>query len=118
MENPRTIHDFGGFPEALYAVQYPARGNPGLARITKELVKSAEVELDEKWGLDDGAWSVIKHLYPDADVPVIQLSLDYYKAPQYHFNLAKELKSMREKEYLSSGAETWSTISALLNGAG
>jgi 4,5-DOPA dioxygenase extradiol len=104
MENPRTIHDFGGFPEALYAVQYPARGNPGLARITKELVKSAEVELDEKWGLDHGAWSVIKHLYPDADVPVIQLSLDYYKAPQYHFNLAKELKSMREKGVLVIGS--------------
>ena len=104
MENPRTIHDFGGFPETLFAVQYPAPGNPDLARNTKELVKTTEVELDEKWGLDHGAWSVIKHLYPDADVPVIQLSLDYYKAPQYHFNLAKELKSMREKGVLVIGS--------------
>ena len=104
MENPGTIHDFGGFPEALYAVQYPAPGNPDLARKTKELVKTTEVELDGKWGLDHGAWSVIKHLYPDADVPVIQLSLDYYKSPQYHFELAKELKPLREKGILIIGS--------------
>jgi len=76
MEKPTTIHDFGGFPEALFDVQYPAPGSTELAKETKHIIKKAEVGLDEKWGLDHGAWTVIKHLYPKADVPVIQLSLD------------------------------------------
>ncbi len=76
MEHPVTIHDFGGFPKELYDVQYPAPGSPALAKQTQELVKKTEVKLDDKWGLDHGAWSVIKHLYPKADVPVIQMSLD------------------------------------------
>ena len=76
MEMPKTIHDFGGFPDELFKVQYPAHGSPVLAKETKELLKPIAVELDEKWGLDHGAWSVIKHLYPKADIPVIQLSID------------------------------------------
>ncbi len=104
MEHPVTIHDFGGFPKELYDVQYPAPGSPQLAKETKELVKKTEVKLDEKWGLDHGAWSVIKHLYPKADIPVIQMSLDYYQGPQYHYELAKELASLRNKGVLIIGS--------------
>jgi 4,5-DOPA dioxygenase extradiol len=104
MERPQTIHDFGGFPKALYEVQYPAPGSPELARGIKSLVNGTDVGLDEKWGLDHGAWSVIKHLYPDADVPVIEMSLDYYKKPEYHYELAKELSSLREKGVLIIGS--------------
>ena len=104
MEYPPTIHDFGGFPQALFDVQYPAPGSPDLAKETKQLIKKTEVGLDEKWGLDHGAWSVIKHLYPNADVPVIQLSLDYYQPPQYHYELAKELASLRKKGVLIIGS--------------
>lgn len=104
MENPTTIHDFGGFPKALYDVQYPTPGSPDLAKETQSIIKKTEVHLDEKWGLDHGAWSVIKHLYPNADVPVIQLSLDYYQTPQYHYELAKELASLREKGVLIIGS--------------
>lgn len=104
MAHPSTIHDFGGFPQALFDVQYPAPGSPELARETKSLVKKTDVWLDDKWGLDHGAWSVIKHLYPNADVPVIQMSLDYHQSPQYHYELAKELKSLREKGVLIVGS--------------
>lgn len=104
MENPTTIHDFGGFPKALFDVQYPALGSPELARETKSLIKTTEIGLDDKWGLDHGAWSVIKHLYPDAGVPVIQLSLDYNQTPQYHYDLARQLKSLREKGVLIIGS--------------
>lgn len=104
MQNPPTIHDFGGFPKALFDVQYPAPGSPELAAETKSLIKKTEVGLDDKWGLDHGAWSVIKHLYPNADVPVIQMSLDYYQTPQYHYELARELKSLREKGVLIIGS--------------
>ena len=104
MENPVTIHDFGGFPQALFDVQYPAPGSPELAKVTKSIVTKTEVHLDDKWGLDHGAWSVIKHLYPNADIPVIQLSLDYYQTPQYHYELAKELASLREKGVLIIGS--------------
>src|SRR6266567_6952438 len=93
VEKPATIHDLRGFPPELYEVQYPAPGSPALAEETKTLVKKTTVGLDDKWGLDHGAWSVIKHLYPKADVPVIQMSLDYYQTPQYHYELAKELSS-------------------------
>ncbi|RDI50207.1 4,5-DOPA dioxygenase extradiol [Flavobacterium glaciei] len=98
MEMPRTIHDFGGFPQALFDVQYPAEGSPELAIETKQLLTPVEVELDEHWGLDHGAWSVIKHLYPEANVPVIQLSIDYTKSGQYHFELAQKLSALRTKE--------------------
>jgi 4,5-DOPA dioxygenase extradiol len=97
MEKPQTIHDFGGFPKPLFDVQYPAPGSPGLANEIKGIIKKTEVGLDENWGLDHGCWSVIKHLYPKADVPVIQLSLDYYQSPQYHYDLAKELVPLRNK---------------------
>lgn len=104
MEKPMTIHDFGGFPQELFDVQYPAPGSPKLALETQSLVETAEVGLDEKWGLDHGAWSVIKHLYPEADVPVIQLSLDYYRTPRDHYALASELKALREKGVLIIGS--------------
>lgn len=104
MQQPRTIHDFGGFPQALFDVQYPAPGSPELAKETKSLIHTTDVGLDEKWGLDHGAWSVVKHMYPEADVPVIQLSLDYNKSPQYHYELAQELKSLREKGVLIVGS--------------
>lgn len=104
MVKPITIHDFGGFPRTLFDVQYPAPGSPELAKEIKHIIKSTEVGLDEKWGLDHGSWSVIKHLYPKADVPVIQLSLDYSQKPQYHYNLAKELASLRNKGVLIIGS--------------
>lgn len=104
MDHPRTIHDFGGFPRELFEVQYPAPGSPELAQETKELVKSTDVHLDDKWGLDHGAWSVIKHMYPNADIPVIQMSLDFTKGPQYHYELAKEIKKLREKGVLIVGS--------------
>jgi 4,5-DOPA dioxygenase extradiol len=97
MESPKTIHDFRGFPKELYDVQYPAAGSPDLAKETKRIVRKTEIGLDYSWGLDHGSWSVIKHLYPDADIPTIQLSIDYTKPAQYHFELAKELSSLREK---------------------
>lgn len=104
MQNPPTIHDFGGFPKELFAVQYPAPGSPDLAKQTKSLVTKTEVVLDEKWGLDHGAWSVIKHLYPNADIPVIQMSIDYSQSPQYHYELAQQIKSLREKGVLIIGS--------------
>lgn len=104
MEHPPTIHDFGGFPQALFDVQYPAPGSPALAQETKDLVKKVSVGLDQQWGLDHGAWSVIKHLYPAADVPVIQMSLDYMSTPQQHYELAKELAALRKKGVLIAGS--------------
>jgi len=104
MEKPMTIHDFSGFPEELFEVQYPAPGSPDLARETKSIIKKTIVGLDDKWGLDHGCWSVIKHLYPKADVPVIQLSLDYNQTPQNHYDLAKELSSLRKKGVLIIGS--------------
>lgn len=104
MEQPRTIHDFGGFPKELFEVQYPAPGSPQLARETQSLIQSTEVGLDHKWGLDHGAWSVIKHLYPKADVPVIQMSLDRTKDASYHYALGRELAALRRKGILIVGS--------------
>ena len=104
MEKPKTIHDFGGFPQALFDVQYPAPGSPELAKETKGIIKKTEVGLDQSWGLDHGCWSVVKNMYPAADVPVIQMSLDYYQTPQYHYDLAKELASLRKKGVLIIGS--------------
>lgn len=104
MENPPTIHDFGGFPKALFEVQYPAPGSPELANETQNCISKTNVQLDEKWGLDHGAWSVIKHLYPNADVPVIQLSIDRFKDARYHYNLARELSVLRKKGVLIIGS--------------
>lgn len=104
MENPPTIHDFGGFPRELFEVQYPAPGSPQLAKETQTLIQSTDVHLDDKWGLDHGAWSVIRHMYPNANVPVIQLSLDYTKGPKFHYELAQELSKLREKGVLIVGS--------------
>jgi 4,5-DOPA dioxygenase extradiol len=104
MQMPATIHDFGAFPKELFAVQYPAKGSPELAKMTEEILKPIQVELDDKWGLDHGAWCVIKHLYPDANIPVIQLSIDYTKPAAYHFALAQQLQSLRHKGVLIIGS--------------
>lgn len=104
MDFPKTIHDFGGFPEELFNVQYPAPGDAQLASETKSLIKSTEVELDHDWGLDHGAWTVVRHMYPDANIPVLQLSIDYTKGPQYHYDLAKELYGLRKKGVLIIGS--------------
>jgi 4,5-DOPA dioxygenase extradiol len=104
MDFPPTIHDFGGFPQALFEVQYPAQGHPGLASETAALIKSADVILDHDWGLDHGAWSVIKHMYPQANIPVLQLSIDYLKNARYHYDLAKELTALRKKGVLILGS--------------
>jgi len=104
MEQPKTIHDFGGFPSQLYEVQYPAPGDPGLANETAKLLTQTKTGLDQVWGLDHGCWSVMKHLYPAADIPVVQLSLDYQKTPQQHYDLAKELAPLREKGILVLGS--------------
>ncbi len=104
MEKPRTIHDFSGFPRALYNVQYPAPGSPALAQETVSLVKKTQVGLDQQWGLDHGAWTVIKHLYPKADVPVIQMSLDYTQSPQWHYELGQALAPLRHKGVLIVGS--------------
>lgn len=104
MDKPKTIHDFGGFPKELYAVEYPAPGSPELAKETKTIIQKTEVGLDTNWGLDHGAWSVIKQLYPKADIPVIEMSLDYSKEPQYHYDLAKEMAALRNKGVLILGS--------------
>lgn len=101
---PQTIHDFGGFPEALYQVQYPAPGAPAFAHATKELITSTQVVEDDQWGLDHGAWTVLKHMYPVADIPVYQLSIDYHQSPEYHFKLATELQALRHKGVLIMGS--------------
>jgi 4,5-DOPA dioxygenase extradiol len=104
MEFPSTIHDFGGFPKELFEVQYPAPGFPALAKETAELLHSANVELDHDWGLDHGTWTIVRHMYPDAKIPVLQLSIDYTKGAQYHYDLAKELYALRKKGVLIIGS--------------
>ena len=104
MPNPKTIHDFGGFPQALFDVQYPAPGSPELASEIKKIITNPVVELDHDWGLDHGTWSVVKHMYPDVDIPVLQLSIDYYKPAAYHYELAKQLLSLRKKGVLIIGS--------------
>ncbi len=104
MNQPKTIHDFGGFPRALFEVQYPAPGNPELATEIQKLITNPAVELDHDWGLDHGTWSVVKHMYPNADIPVLQLSIDYYKPAQYHYEVAKQLLALRKKGVLIIGS--------------
>lgn len=104
MNFPKTIHDFGGFPDALFQVQYPAPGNAALAKETASLIQSTHVELDHDWGLDHGTWTVIKHMYPEATIPVLQLSIDYSKDPSFHYALAKELYHLRKKGVLIIGS--------------
>ena len=104
MDKPKTIHDFYGFPEELYNIDYPAIGDAKLAKEVKELLDGIKVELDTEWGLDHGAWSVLIHMYPNADIPVIQLSINYNEPASYHYALAKKLLSLREKGVLILGS--------------
>lgn len=104
MDFPPTIHDFGGFPKPLFDVQYSAPGDALLAEETAGLLKSATVSLDHDWGLDHGAWSVLKNMYPRADIPVLQLSIDYTKDARHHYQLAQELSSLRQKGVLILGS--------------
>ncbi len=104
MEHPETIHDFGGFPKALFDVRYPAPGDPKLARETASRVHSTTVDLAHDWGLDHGTWTVVRHMYPEAVIPVLQLSIDYSKGPHHHYELAKELAGLRKKGVLVIGS--------------
>jgi len=103
-QNPSTIHDFGGFPQALFEVEYPAPGSPELARRVRDLLGPAPVRLAKDWGLDHGAWSVLCRMYPDADVPVVQLSLDRTLDAQGHFDVGARLAPLREEGVLVVGS--------------
>lgn len=104
MEKPKTIHDFGGFPKELFDVQYPAPGNPELALETSKLITTTNVGLDHDWGLDHGTWTVVRHMYPDANIPVLQMSIDYNKPVSYHYELSKQLEKLRKKGVLIIGS--------------
>lgn len=104
MDFPKTIHDFGGFPKELFAQQYPAPGSPEMAKEIIEMIQKTNVVPDHDWGLDHGAWSVVKQMFPEANIPTIQLSIDYYKDGKYHYELAKELAPLRKKGVLIIGS--------------
>ena len=100
MQQPETIHDFGGFPAALFAVQYPATGNQALIDATIDSIHSRTVHSDFEWGLDHGTWSVLRHMFPQADIPVVQMSVDYQLTAQQHYDLGKQLMGLRRKGVL------------------
>ena len=104
IERPRTIHDFGGFPPELHSVQYPAPGSPALAARAAQLLEPLDVAMDRSWGLDHGTWSVLMHVYPKADIPVVQLSIDEAKAASWHFETAKKLAPLRDEGVLIVGS--------------
>ena len=104
MDSPRTIHDFYGFPKALFDVEYPVPGNPFLANEVKDLVHKTTVIPDHDWGLDHGTWSVVRQMYPQATIPVLQLSIDHTKGPLFHYELARELAALRKKGVLIIGS--------------
>lgn len=104
MAQPRTIHDFCGFPQALFEVQYPARGDPQLAKQIQQSLAPLPVALDQAWGLDHGCWAVLKHMYPAADIPVLQLSIDAGQPPAFHYLLGKQLAALRQQNVLLIGS--------------
>lgn len=104
MAEPRTIHDFGGFPRELFEVDYPAPGDPALARRLEELLAPVPVRADRSWGLDHGTWSVLRHVFPEADVPVVQLSVDETQPPAFHYGLGRQLSALREEGILLIGS--------------
>jgi 4,5-DOPA dioxygenase extradiol len=104
MEQPKTIHDFGGFPQELFDVRYPAPGSPELAEETRALVTRTSVGLDHDWGLDHGTWSVVRKMYPEATIPVLQLSIDYGQPGSFHYNLARDLAPLRRRGVLIIGS--------------
>ena len=101
---PRTIHDFGGFPRELYQVQYPAPGDPALALRVQEMLAPLPVRLDHNWGLDHGTWSVLRHVYPEANVPIVQLSIDETRPPDFHYEIGKRLAPLRDEDVLIVGS--------------
>jgi 4,5-DOPA dioxygenase extradiol len=102
--NPRTIHDFGGFPRELYEIEYPAPGSPELANRVREILAPISVGLDERWGLDHGTWSVLCHVFPEADIPIIQLSIDESQPPEFHYEIGKRLAPLRDEGVLIMGS--------------
>lgn len=104
MQNPKTIHDFRGFPEELYSIEYPAQGNPDLAKRVALSGTKEHITLSEKWGIDHGAWSVLRHMYPMADIPVVKMSLNVNMTPQEHYQLGKELVKLRSEGVLILGS--------------
>jgi len=104
MPLPRTIHDFGGFPRELYELRYPAPGDPGFAGRVRDMLAPTPVELDEEWGLDHGTWSVLYHVFPEADIPVVQLSIDRTQPPSFHYEIGKLLAPLRTEGVLILGS--------------
>jgi 4,5-DOPA dioxygenase extradiol len=104
MPSPRTIHDFGGFPRELFEFSYPAPGDPALAMRVRELLEPLDAGIDQQWGLDHGAWSVLAHVFPEADIPVVQLSIDETKPPEFHFETGKLLGPLRDENVLVVGS--------------